>query len=391
MMSEVGRLPSTTPDPPPAHTRHYRSFDTFLGREPPLNERRKPAIPTPRQMLATPFDKAQRTFTMFLEALTFVKFFAGLSDRRKREFTSMTGPGASGWLTGLTYSPDRRDREDWEGVAYHIGLRDRLGLPVRLLEDPRLQCACNRADNEFTLDHAFHCNILGKADARHDAIRDVLALHCVLVGWCGPFEEKKGRLGYVREVPVQDLNGAKMDVQCDRYNRTRTLGIDVVVVHPLCDSYRNLPATSLGAAAAAKEAHKHDEWTFYTAGDRRSTHVLKPAAIESRGRLGSSFINIVENLAQSEYVQNQYASMYGLQPRAAIAKYRAQLLQEISSTLARTTYQGLLYDRIRYLRRHQRVRLPPGLPPPLQPPPGLPPPPGPPPSLSLLLPESADD
>ena len=109
------------------------------------------------------------------------------------------------------------------------------------------------------------------------------------------------------------------------------------ILSGLCGFFGLKTATNASArtTAAAKEAHKHDEWTFYTAGDRRSTHVLKPAAIESRGRLGSSFINIVENLAQSEYVQNQYASMYGLQPRAAIAKYRAQLLQEISSTVSR--------------------------------------------------------
>ena len=317
-----------------------------------------PLVPSPAQLMDRIVPLAQKNFTAYQEQLRFAMWFRHLGepgaelpggvDGREHQLLVMstTGVGASGWVLA---PPTQDNAWAWGVGGFQVALRLRLRLPIIQLTKRALHCvACNEP---LDVSHCLRCKRFGVLSLRHDVIRDIVAKHAVRVGYCGEGVTGDGALHVVREVNLGFGGLERMDVECARWRKgggsqPRVCGIDVTVTHPLSARMMGMQSLpELGAQARAAGQQKKTKYKRYTEG--RQTHIFSAFPIEAYGRFGKEALEVVEDMAQSQWVLNEWADARGVAPRAARILYRARVLQDLSTRLMQVTVGACVLHRVR--------------------------------------------
>jgi hypothetical protein len=191
------------------------------------------------------------------------------------------GAHAGTWLTSL---PNPLDEDstlsapEWQAL-----LRFRLGIP---LAGPCRCSGCGEVADRFG-DHALSCSRCGLY-ARHNRVRDALALEAVLAG-----EQVRLEKG----PPSSSLRPG--DVLCLDFSDS-VLAVDTTVVHPLHPSARAAEDTPGAAAARAEERKVSAEAPVC----RAAGWLFEAAGVETTGSWGPSAQRFVRKLIRKQSMRS---------------------------------------------------------------------------------------
>ena len=108
-----------------------------------------------------------------------------------------------------------------------------------------------------------------------------------------------------------------------------------------------LPSLGFAARKAGERKRNAAHYRLYA---QPATHTFSAATMEAYGRIGADTLDLVEDLASSNWVMGTYSDQRGLLPQAARVQYRGRLLAELSTRLMQTTVGACIMYRLRSRR-----------------------------------------
>ena len=223
---------------------------------------------------------AQQRLTALVEGLRFTKLFtkADGDDRKQKCWLSCTGP----------YSSPYHAVPGWQGFkisefAFRCRIRMTLDLPLVGAKLMPATCACcGRDDIDDRGYHLLFCNHTKGNLLRHNLLKELL--HKIIKN-CG---DESAQM----ETQFTDTDRRRLDIEMRNFSAGATAhhGIDVTVVSPLHAGNPRLA----GKAASKGEAMKAGK---YQAHHLPAGMTFVPCVVETFGRLGDSFVELLRELA----------------------------------------------------------------------------------------------